>query len=317
MLLFFLAWNMAAEILVAEAVKKCCRSLYQCLNKMIKGLAHLKNRNRVTVVLILTVILIGCMESEPREDTAAKQTLLKVVKTVSAENLGRTIKDLENFGTRYTWEKQEATADYLIKRLSDYGLPVHIDEYSHQQKIWRNVITTFPGRKNPNATYMVISHYDSISESPENRAPGADDNATGTAAALEISRILKEVSLATTVQITFFSNEEQGHLGSKHLTRKARSENQDIRGTINLDVIGYNDPIGALEKTTHHVGSLLDQIKAQLKWYRNYAFSKLYPLGRVVVAGRPRNKELASKTTEILKEFTRLNVVTVIDEDCG
>lgn len=272
---------------------------------------------RLLLFVILWIGWIGCGGQELKEGFADKQTVLNLIEKVSAENLGRTINDLENFATRYTWEKQEAVADYLIKKLGDYGLPFQIDEYVHAQRIWRNVVVTLPGRKTPEEIFMVIAHYDSISAQAENTAPGADDNGTGTAAALEVARLLKEVRLHLTVKIAFFSNEEQGRLGSRHFAQKARSENLDIRATINLDVIGYNDPMGALEYRTRHEPSLLKQIKRQIKWVRNYAFSWLYPYGRLTVAGRPPNRGLAHKINEALKEFTRLSIVMDIDEDCG
>lgn len=272
---------------------------------------------RLPFLIILLVGWNGCSGQALNGDSVAKQALRSLIEKVSAENLGRTIKDIENFETRYTWEKQEAVAGYLAKRLSNDGLQFHIDDYVHDQKIWRNVVVTLPGRKNPEEIYLVIAHYDSITEQAEIAAPGADDNGTGTAAAIEIARVLKEISLNSTVKIVFFSNEEQGRLGSKHFAKKARSENQDIRGTINLDVIGYNDPIGAIENDTGNQRSLLKRIKREMKLLRNYAFSLLYPYGRLTVAGRPPNRGLANKASEALKEFTRLGVVTDIDEDCG
>jgi len=272
---------------------------------------------RISLIIILLVGWAGCNSEGLERDSADTQTFLNLIEMISAENLGRTIKDLENFKTRYTWEKQEAVANYLVQRLADYGLQLSIDEYDHNEKIWRNVVVCFPGKRMPEEIYMIIAHYDSTSEQPEFAAPGADDNGTGTAAAIEIARMLKETSLDSTVKIAFFSNEEQGRLGSKHFTKKARSENQDIRGTINLDVIGYNNPIGSIEYGEGKKGSLLSQAKRQLKMVRNYAYSKLYPYGRVTVAGRPSNRGLVKKTSKAVKEFTRLGVVKDIDEDCG
>jgi hypothetical protein len=272
---------------------------------------------RALTAIIFLIAGAGCSNQESKDDSPDPSMMLLFKRQVSAENLVRTIRDLENFKTRYSWEKQRAVADYLVKRLEMYGLQSSIDDYVHHQKIWHNVIVTLPGRKLPTQIYMIIAHYDSISEQAELYAPGADDNATGVAAAIEIARILKESSLDSTVQIAFFSNEEQGHLGSKHFAKRARSENQDLRGIINLDVIGYNNPLGSIEDESARGKSLLNHVKQRARKLRNYAFSKLYPNGRVTVAGRPANRELVRKTAGALKKFTDLNVVAEIDDDCG
>ena len=170
------------------------------------------------------------------------------------ENIYKAVETLQSFKTRYSWEKQDEVANYLFKRFQEYGIPVEFDEYYFREKKWKNVIATIDGKKKTGAIYMVIAHFDSISKQPEVSAPGADDNGGGAAAVLEIGRILKEVSADSTVKLGIFSNEEQGRVGNKDFARKAREKDLNIRGVINLDIIGYNDPRGSISYKSSEIG---------------------------------------------------------------
>jgi hypothetical protein len=106
-----------------------------------------------------------------------------------------------------------------------------------------NVIASKAGSTRPEFRIIVGGHYDSISSggSSEGGAPGADDNASGTAAALEIARLLRDVNLDATVQYVLFAGEEQGLYGSEDFVEDLLEDGVK-RGTvffINMDMIGY------------------------------------------------------------------------------
>ncbi len=95
-----------------------------------------------------------------------------------------------------------------------------------------------------NNTIIIGAHYDSRAENINNayaRAPGADDNASGVSAVLELSRILSHLNLNYNLQFVLFSGEEQGFWGSKNYVKYLDNNNQtkDIDLYINLDMIGY------------------------------------------------------------------------------
>ncbi|MDG6221465.1 MAG: M20/M25/M40 family metallo-hydrolase, partial [Candidatus Thermoplasmatota archaeon] len=107
----------------------------------------------------------------------------------------------------------------------------------------KNVIGTLG---DPDATtyYVISAHYDTIWKEAGGYAyasreqPGADDNAVGVAAMLEIARVLSTMDLDTTIKFIAFSGEEQGMWGS--LAYSIGHRNDDISGVINLDMVGYN-----------------------------------------------------------------------------
>ena len=104
-----------------------------------------------------------------------------------------------------------------------------------------NVIATLPGTVSPEEIYIICGHYDSISNNREYDAPGADDNATGTLAALEAARVLRENQYEATIRFVCFSREEQGLIGSHAYAKRCLAEGDSILGAFNFDMIGYVD----------------------------------------------------------------------------
>jgi Zn-dependent M28 family amino/carboxypeptidase len=91
-------------------------------------------------------------------------------------------------------------------------------------------------------TVLICAHYDSLSEDPRSRAPGADDNASGIAVLLEAARVLKQVDLRRGVCYAAFGGEEQGLFGSEACAEIAHRERWPIEAVVNLDMIAYQDP---------------------------------------------------------------------------
>jgi photosystem II stability/assembly factor-like uncharacterized protein len=104
---------------------------------------------------------------------------------------------------------------------------------------WKNVVCDVPGRSKPGEQYLVIAHYDSISDEPRVLAPGADDNGSGVVAALAVARALADARLERTVRIILFAGEEQGLVGSRDYARRAKARGDDVRAVWNMDMIGY------------------------------------------------------------------------------
>jgi hypothetical protein len=115
--------------------------------------------------------------------------------------------------------------------------------FSSSQYQTRNIVATLPGKSVPDKVVIVCAHYDSYSNNPRNLAPGADDNASGTAAVLEIARILTEAPLDYTVKFICFSAEEWGLYGSRHYAQQAKSRGENIVGVVNMDMIAFTDSV--------------------------------------------------------------------------
>ncbi len=103
---------------------------------------------------------------------------------------------------------------------------------------WSNYYVEIPGIEAPNEVILVGAHFDSVPGTP-----GADDNASGTAAALEIARVLKDRPMRRTVRIVFFNLEEIDLNGSvAHAAwTKARIDagTETVVGMLSLEMLGY------------------------------------------------------------------------------
>lgn len=103
-----------------------------------------------------------------------------------------------------------------------------------------NVVATKQGTSSSEQV-MICGHMDCISPNANNLAPGADDNASGTAAAIEAARVMASASFKKTIKFCAWSGEEQGLYGSGEYAAFAQSAGDVIDGVLNFDMIGYVD----------------------------------------------------------------------------
>ncbi len=146
----------------------------------------------------------------------------------------------------FSEENNSPAFDYLILRTLQLAPArwMEIDPYPFESESgseqWKNLVITIPGSTKPEEEILLVAHMDSATFGfdPKSTAPGADDNASGTAALVEALAVLSQHSFARTIKIIFFSGEEFGLLGSQ-----AYVEDHDIKNVIaviNLDVISYD-----------------------------------------------------------------------------
>ena len=117
-----------------------------------------------------------------------------------------------------------------------------------------NVIATLRGLTEPERVYVVGGHYDSRNSTGEDgkgAAPGAVDDASGTAVALEACRVLAKSSFPATIVFVAFDGEEQGLLGSNaHAQALARSGAR-VDGMIGCDIVGNTLGMDGLRHDGH------------------------------------------------------------------
>ena len=106
-----------------------------------------------------------------------------------------------------------------------------------------NVVATLPGRSRPGDWFVVGGHYDSISNNPLQAAPGAEDNASGCAAVLEMARIFSANPPEATIIFICYAGEEQGLLGAASHVRDLFFEGnaERVAAMLNFDMIGFTE----------------------------------------------------------------------------
>jgi photosystem II stability/assembly factor-like uncharacterized protein len=105
---------------------------------------------------------------------------------------------------------------------------------------WKNVVGTKQGTAS-NEEVIICGHFDSISNDPQNLAPGADDNGSGTVTVVEAARVLGPHLFERTIRFLCVSGEEQGLYGSGEYAADAAMAGDDIVGVINFDMTGYEN----------------------------------------------------------------------------
>ncbi len=135
-----------------------------------------------------------------------------------------------------------AASRYIRTSFETMGYRVIAQEYRVGNKAVHNLIAPLPGRGVSEDIVVVGAHYDSVWGSP-----GANDNATGMAAVLEIARLVAAESAPTrTIHFVAFVNEEPPYfqtdqMGSRVYARRARQNNEHIVAMLSLETIGYYD----------------------------------------------------------------------------
>lgn len=187
----------------------------------------------------------------------------KIVAEMSARRIEASIRKLVSFGTRNTLSEQNdpnrgigAARDWLYtefqKAAAESGGRMTVEKQSYEQPraaripqptIVTNVVATLKGTQ-PESTsrvYVVSGHYDSMCSSPTDAkcdAPGANDDASGTAAVLEMARVMAKYKFEATIVFMAVAGEEQSLLGATYFAEQAKKNNVDIEAMFTNDIVG-------------------------------------------------------------------------------
>ncbi len=185
----------------------------------------------------------------------------KMLKEVSAKNIENSIRKLVSFGTRNTLSEQNnptrgigAARDWIFAEMqkisNDCGGCLTVEKQSFEQPkanripqptILTNVVATLRGTTNLERIYVVSGHYDSMCSSPIDAvcdAPGANDDASGTAAVIEMARVMSKYKFDATIIFMTVAGEEQGLLGAAYFAENAKKNNWNIEAMFTNDIIG-------------------------------------------------------------------------------
>ncbi|MEJ2105015.1 MAG: M20/M25/M40 family metallo-hydrolase [Ignavibacteriaceae bacterium] len=170
--------------------------------------------------------------------------ITQITSSVNPENVRYFIQSLQDFQTRFLLANtRDAVAAWIKDQFLQMGFTdVVIDSFDYAGTWQKNVIATLPGIYEPEVYNVVGGHHDSYSSgNPMIFAPGADDNASGTAAVLEIARVIKANNYQpeSTIKFITFAAEEYGLFGSYDYALKAYTSNMNIKIMINHDMISH------------------------------------------------------------------------------
>ena len=208
-----------------------------------------------------------------------------IVSQVSADRIAAIQRKLETFGTRNIFSANDdpvhgvgAAREWIADQFRSYSPQLQVSFDKHRLakqnarmprnvEIW-NVIAVLPGTSEPERQVIVSAHYDSIHlvnkvgpdgkrvQDPEGTAeavaPGVTDDGSGTAAVMELARIMSQYKFRKTIVFITFAAEEYGLLGSGLYAEEAAAKHTLIEGILNNDIIG-SDVTANGETTNRYV----------------------------------------------------------------
>lgn len=212
---------------------------------------------------VLATLVVTCVAqaTNPKPDPKIAAALGQI----SAERVQADIEKLVSFGTRLTLSAQDqksideghgigAAREWIKSEFERYSgdcggcLEVKSDSFTQaaadripKPTIITNVYAVLKGQESGNRIVLVSGHYDSRNSDTfdaTGNAPGANDDASGTAVSLECARVLSKLKFPATIIFLTVAGEEQGLNGSSHFAKLAKDQGWNIEAMLNNDIVG-------------------------------------------------------------------------------
>jgi hypothetical protein len=233
----------------------------------------------VIAALLLAVAFLPAQANSLPEPAPDPQ-IAAALAGVSSGQIEKDILTLAGFYTRQTLSADlppigdkgiAAAAKWIRDEFQAYSsqcgdcLEVRIDQFIQpaasrvlQPTTITNVYAVLRGTDPANAgrIYVVSGHYDSRNSDPNdatNPAPGANDDASGTAVSLECARVLSKHRFPATIIFLTVAGEEQGLYGSAHFAKMSKAVGWDIEAVLNNDIVGGDRTPGETGQDPHIV----------------------------------------------------------------
>ena len=213
------------------------------------------------LIFAVSILLIVAFTASPQKPPKPNPEITKMVKEVSAKNIEASIRKLVSFGTRNTLSEQDnptrgigAARDWIfnefVKISQDCGGCLDVQKEAFVQPkgnripeptTLTNVFAILNGTTDAKRYYVVSGHYDSMCTSPTDAvcdAPGANDDASGTAVSIELARVMSKRKFDATIIFMAVPGEEQGLLGAANFAERAKQSNMNIEAMFTNDIIG-------------------------------------------------------------------------------
>jgi bacterial leucyl aminopeptidase len=198
-----------------------------------------------TIMLVLINVFILKFALQAQSNIRNENVIDEFCAEIKADSIKTTVQNLQAFGTRYAGaSNRKQVSEWIRQKFIAVGCSNAVLDSFYLSYLgnWQyNVVATITGSLKPDSIYIVGGHHDSYAYGSHISDPGADDNATGTAAAIEVARIMikKGYRPQSTIKFITFAAEELGLYGSESYATRARNSNMRIQMMINNDVIGY------------------------------------------------------------------------------
>ena len=223
---------------------------------------------KATYFILIPLCLCVSVVNSFSQATRAKPNpeITKMLREVSAKRIESDIRKLVSFGTRNTLSSQDdpkrgigAARDWLFSEFqrisSECGNCLDVEKQTFtqaaippprgrypQEAVLTNVYAVLKGTTDPDRVYVVSGHYDSMCNLDATDAtcdaPGANDDASGTAVSLELARVMSKRKFDATIIFLTVPGEEQGLTGSTYFAKQAAEKKMNIEAMLDNDIVG-------------------------------------------------------------------------------
>lgn len=214
--------------------------------------------------LLFVAIVALSIQANAQTPVAIYDPQIKnMVEEVSSKNIESIVRKLVTFHTRHTLSDTTSTKtgigaarNWIKSEMEKYAaasggrLKVEFDTFTQpadgrrvtQPTVMKNVLAILPGSDpQDDRVFIVSGHYDSRASDVMDAkifAPGANDDASGTAVSLELARVMSKHTFNATIIFVAMVGEEQGLYGATNLAKRAKEEKWNVAGMITNDIVG-------------------------------------------------------------------------------
>ena len=219
-------------------------------------------------ILILTLFITSCVTKplsleEVQESITATETEQILYTLASDEMKGR-----ESASGGY-----QLAADFVIDFFEENGIGPFYPAYKDSlqtKEVWSyNLVGSLGKFEQNQPTILIGAHLDHIGVKNENEEDpifnGANDNASGSTAVLQIAKFLATKEWKQNVLVTLFADEEKGLRGAAHLADRLKEEGVSLAYMVNFEMLGATLTTG--ENQVYMTGYNLSDMPEKMNAY--------------------------------------------------
>ena len=219
---------------------------------------------KISVIVLLASLLIGCKTENIRLDEVRKAISLEETKTILFTLASDKMKGRDSKSGGYA-KATGFVEDYFQKHNIQPFYPAYRDSLM-TDSLWSYNVVGSIGKYDPNnKTILLGAHLDHIGikeQEGDSIYNGANDNATGSTAVLQIARFLSQKEWKQNVVVALFADEEKGLKGAYHLAERMKKEQVDLAYMVNFEMLGITLTTGANQvyMTGYNLSDMADKM---------------------------------------------------------
>ena len=221
---------------------------------------------KISIIALLASLLIGCKTENIRLDEVREAISLEETKTILFTLASDDMKGRDSKSGGYA-KAAGFVEDYFRKHNIQPFYPAYRDSLM-TDSLWSYNVVGSIGKYDPNKkTVLIGAHLDHIGikeQEGDSIYNGANDNATGSTAVLQIARFLSQKEWKQNVVVALFADEEKGLKGAYHLAERMKKEQVDLAYMVNFEMLGITLTTGANQvyMTGYNLSDMAEKMNA-------------------------------------------------------